>query len=220
MSNETSNVASSTGEESASTTEQPPEGNNLVSTTTIKEAAILALDTDGDGLLDPEEAIFSTDPAKRDTDGDGYEDLAEVKNGYNPAGQGKILVNPNFEIYSNPTYGYSLYYPKSWSVNNSAGDNSIVFAIDGQQFVQVIVQDNSKKQAIEDWYKEEMKVNYIAPTQFIYKKNWTGIKSEDGLIVYLLNPLGDKIFTLVYNLGENNTIKYKNIFDLLVDSLK
>ncbi len=50
-------------------------------------------DTDGDGLNDFEEArIYLTDPLNPDTDGDGYKDGDEVKNGYNPLGQGKIIT--------------------------------------------------------------------------------------------------------------------------------
>ena len=37
-----------------------------------------ALDTDGDGLLDAEEEMIGTDPAKTDTDGDGVSDYDEV----------------------------------------------------------------------------------------------------------------------------------------------
>ena len=37
-----------------------------------------ALDTDGDGLLDAEEEMIGTDPAKADTDGDGTSDYDEV----------------------------------------------------------------------------------------------------------------------------------------------
>ncbi|MBI2459056.1 MAG: hypothetical protein HYV53_00705 [Parcubacteria group bacterium] len=48
-------------------------------------------DTDGDGLTDREEAkVYGTDPLKADTDGDGYADGAEIKNNYNPNGQGKL----------------------------------------------------------------------------------------------------------------------------------
>ena len=48
-------------------------------------------DTDSDGLDDYYEVrIYKTDPLNPDTDGDGYSDGDEVKNGYNPLGEGKL----------------------------------------------------------------------------------------------------------------------------------
>jgi hypothetical protein len=197
--------------------------NNIVttpSTDQVKTIAAFAPDTDGDSLTDFEEAIFGTDPNKTDSDNDGYSDLAEVQSLYNPAGTGKILANSKFDIYSNPTLGYSLYYPKLWKVNDAAGDNSVIFVIDDKQFISVAEQSNTSKQSIEDWYKQQMGVNYIAPNQMVNKKNWTGVASSDGFNVYLLDPLGDKIFTFSYNIGDSGLIKYKNILDMMVNSLK
>ena len=44
----------------------------------------LALDTDGDGLTDVQEAELGTDPSKADTDGDGLTDQEEIENGTKP----------------------------------------------------------------------------------------------------------------------------------------
>ena len=49
------------------------------------------IDTDSDGLFDREEVrVYKTNPLAPDTDGDGYADGDEVKNGYNPAGPGRL----------------------------------------------------------------------------------------------------------------------------------
>ena len=49
-------------------------------------------DTDSDGLSDYDEAkIYGTDPVDSDSDGDGYIDGEEIKGGYNPLGDGKLL---------------------------------------------------------------------------------------------------------------------------------
>ena len=42
-------------------------------------------DTDGDGLTDPEEVLYNTDPLNPDTDGDGVSDGDEVAQGSDPA---------------------------------------------------------------------------------------------------------------------------------------
>jgi len=52
------------------------------------------IDTDNDGLSDYEEIkIYHTNPLNADSDGDGYLDGAEIKNGYNPNGPGKLADN-------------------------------------------------------------------------------------------------------------------------------
>lgn len=49
-------------------------------------------DTDKDGLSDYDEVkIYGTDPVMSDSDGDGYLDGDEIKNGYNPLGDGQLL---------------------------------------------------------------------------------------------------------------------------------
>jgi len=52
---------------------------------------ITSSDSDNDGLADYQEIkVYKTDPMNADTDGDSYLDGAEVENGYNPNGEGKI----------------------------------------------------------------------------------------------------------------------------------
>ncbi len=47
-------------------------------------------DSDQDGLTNAEERFYGTDPNRADSDGDGYLDSEEVRNGYNPLGEGKL----------------------------------------------------------------------------------------------------------------------------------
>jgi hypothetical protein len=76
-------------------------GNNKTETTSLTKAEtqtkvqeFMALDTDGDGMKDWEEALWKTDPKKTDTDGDGTSDNEEIilnrdplKQNINPANQ-------------------------------------------------------------------------------------------------------------------------------------
>jgi hypothetical protein len=62
------------------------EEDNLIQTAPI----ILMIDSDEDGLPDDMEKRFGTDPFNADTDGDGNNDGEEIKNGYNPLGEGKL----------------------------------------------------------------------------------------------------------------------------------
>lgn len=49
----------------------------------------ILIDSDGDGVSDDTEKRLGTKPNNKDTDGDGYKDGEEIKNGYNPLGDGK-----------------------------------------------------------------------------------------------------------------------------------
>jgi len=52
---------------------------------------INSVDSDGDGLFDRMEIkVYKTDPLNPDTDGDGFLDGEEVKDGYNPKGEGRL----------------------------------------------------------------------------------------------------------------------------------
>lgn len=57
------------------------------------------LDTDQDGLKDFEEEYFDTDIQLADTDQDGYSDYEEVKNGYNPNGEGQLKKEKLSDIF-------------------------------------------------------------------------------------------------------------------------
>ena len=54
------------------------------------ESIFVVGDFDKDGLTDLEENNMRTNPYKVDTDGDTFSDSAEVSDGYNPCGDGKL----------------------------------------------------------------------------------------------------------------------------------
>lgn len=72
------------------------DGDGLVDTEEAKIGTdVASADSDTDGLLDGEEVnTYGTDPLNKDTDGDTYLDGQEVKSGYDPKGPGKLFSVP------------------------------------------------------------------------------------------------------------------------------
>ena len=184
--------------------------------TTLRPAG----DIDQDGLSDIEEVLLGTAPDSRDSDGDGFDDFSELRNLYNPAGSGHLIVNSNISKYSNGTYKYAIHHPSQWKLETIGGEESVLFRMDNNQFIQIIVQSNTKGQTINEWYQEQFDAIAVKDEQRLYKKGWTGVKSKDGLIAYLLHPKGSHIFTLTYNIGLQNVIEYKNIFEMMINGLE
>lgn len=175
-------------------------------------------DSDNDGLTDSEETFFGTASTTPDTDGDGYVDGAELINLYNPAGVGKLIANSRISLYQNKTFAYDLLYPSSWQTSVNGGDDSLMFKTGDNQFVQVIVQPNAGKQTFDQWYMEQLDASTISEADRVSGANWQGIKSPDGLNIYLTDKKQNYIFSLTYNPGGANILEYFNIFQMMVKS--
>lgn len=176
-------------------------------------------DIDGDGLTDLEEDVIGTKASSRDSDLDGYDDKAEFSVLYNPAGAGKLIENKRIKLFNNSDYKYFIYHPSIWTTEDIGGRESVMFRVDGQQFMQVVAQENTKAQSIEEWYKEQFNAAAIDPSLEVVKKGWTGFYSPDGLKAYLLTPKKDYIFVVSYNTAGGTVLDYKGVFDMMITSL-
>ncbi|OGF23126.1 hypothetical protein A3D45_02305 [Candidatus Falkowbacteria bacterium RIFCSPHIGHO2_02_FULL_42_9] len=176
------------------------------------------LDSDNDGLTDAAEIILSASTSIPDTDGDGYLDGAELLNLYDPAGLGRLATNPNIALYDNKTFNYTALYPSAWQISVNGGDDSIMFKAAGNQLLQIIVQANTSQQSLDQWYMDQLGAITINEPDRVFGANWQGIKSLDGLTLYLMDPNQKYIFTLAYNPGENNILEYINIFNMMIKS--
>lgn len=177
-----------------------------------------ALDSDNDGLTDTEEILLGTATSTPDTDSDGYLDGAEILNLYDPASAGELAVNPGIALYENKTFNYSVLYPKVWQTSANGGDDSMMFKSADNQFFQIIVQPNTAKQTLDDWYMDQLGVTTVNESDRVSGADWQGIKSSDGLTLYLMDANQKNIFTLAYNPGESNLLEYINIFNLMIKS--
>jgi hypothetical protein len=185
----------------------------------VEDIIFSFVDSDGDGLGDEEEALLGTDPFNPDTDGDGFDDLTEVLNLYDPAGPGSLEENENIDRYKNYTFGYSLLYPNSWEKNVLSDETSVMFLINNNSFVQVLVEANENNQSIENWYSSRF---FRSPGAGLIRENsdWRGVFSEDGLAFYITDSGLENIYTFIYSTPENRPILFPNIFNMMINSFE
>lgn len=210
----TSTLTAETNEATSTDATSTPE-------TDADKSYIAGVDSDGEGLTDKEEMILKTNVANVDSDGDSYSDLTEIMNLYNPSvyANGRLLNNPNIKEYANSAFNYRVFYPAAWTAGSIGGSDSIMFNSGDNHFVQIIAQPNANNETISDWYKKEFNVSEISALRLVSGKGWSGIKSDDDLIIYLTDADGDYIFIVAYNPGGSATLEYKNIFAMMVKSL-
>ncbi|MBI5732203.1 MAG: hypothetical protein HY982_02480 [Candidatus Magasanikbacteria bacterium] len=206
-------------EETATTTPAPPP---LAAPIFPFKDYVKAADADNDGLTDKEEFFYATDAVKPDSDADGYVDGLEVENLYNPLGfkPVKLIDSGRVEIYANPTYGYSIFYPKGWLAQAlDANNEEVIFSSDTGEFVEVRAEDNLLKMAVADWYLAQspgVKAEDLRTVKT--KEGGEGVLSPDSLTVYL--PFEDKIFLINYNIGLKTEVNFLTTFKMMTASFK
>lgn len=175
------------------------------------------LDSDGDALSDSEELLLGTDKFKADSDDDGYSDLQELKNLYNPIGVGSLVKNINISEYKSTFFKYSVLHPFVWEVNALNDDSSVIFSIDKNSFIQILVEENTEKQNIRAWYASRF-FDFIDEKELVQTKNWQGIYSPDKTAFYLTDNGMKNVYTILYNIPEGQEQIFINIFNMMINS--
>src|SRR3989339_165576 len=138
-------------------------GNNMNSNTNSpliiasRSNVVDAADKDRDGLTDEEEAsVYKTKSNLPDTDSDGYVDATEIIHLFSPLNAKQTLIESGLVIQEkNKDFGWNIYYPANWlaeKLNENARE--VLFTpdtIEGE-YMEVIVEDNNKKQSAAEWY--------------------------------------------------------------------
>jgi len=187
----------------------------------IAPGIYLGEDSDNDGLTDKEEEIFKTDKNNPDTDHDSYSDGSEIINLYSPLSPlAKLAETDLIKIYSNETFGYSLFYPASFVVKvmPDSEDKEVVISSETGEFFSIIVQDNPEEIPVSEWYKKQVKeiqTDKLAKTEV---DGYEAVWSLDGLTLYIGKE--DKIYILSYNIGGGTIANFKSTFLMMIKSFK
>jgi len=183
---------------------------------TITEVALLP-DSDKDGITDPEEEFFGTNPLLSDTDNDGYDDASEIKQGYNPLGAGKIDEQTIARLI-NDAFGYEISYPAIWPKQSFSEDSLVIFTAPDESLVQITATENTDKISILNWYQDSFPVTDISYDRLLSGQGWEGIASSDGLNIYLTDSSYARVIVLSF-ISNQERVTYPFIFQLMLDSL-
>lgn len=177
------------------------------------------IDTDGDGLSDAEEKLVGSDENKVDSDNDGNNDLVELRNSYNPAGDGRLIASPYFSTFNNQQLNYSVLYPKDW-ILKSLNENVIINSADSNYFIQIIHQTNDEHLDINDWFRNELPEQIMGEKLDAKDGSWSGVYRSDGAYFYLGDRKNNNIYIFSLETVEGNIAIYKNIFEVVINNFK
>lgn len=175
-------------------------------------------DSDGDGLYDEEELVLDTSIHLADSDGDGHGDLVEIRNSYNPLGDGFLSEASSLSVYRDDKQGFSLIHPKKWEIKKSNETLFVIHPGDGS-VIQLSVEANYENLGILNWYKNSFSNLEISNEQLIENDLYDGVISEDSLYVYLTDKKKEKIFTFSYIPISEGRLAHINIFEMIYSSL-
>ncbi len=177
-------------------------------------------DTDKDGITDREEELFTTDLNVPDTDNDTYSDSHELFYLYNPAGKEpqKLLDSGLVKQYTNPNFGYTLYYPNSWAVGDVDGTyRDVLFSTLTGENIEVRVFDKEVTQDFAEWFAvhaPDQKYSDIQNFETYFGAK--GYRREDWLAYYF--PTANHVYVLLYHTTDSNIINYRTVLKVLARS--
>lgn len=184
-----------------------------------------ARDSDNDMLTDTEEGLWATNPLKEDSDGDNYFDGQEIVNLYSPVINGssdnaKLIGSNLVKEYVNNKFGYAIYYPTSWIQEDLKKNNEeIVFKAGNDEFVEILVSELEEEDlTAKEWYLSQDDSITEKDLKEVLIGNWSGVRSLDGLSVYLVR--NNKLYTLTYNVGLNTELTYQTTFEMMLKTFK
>jgi hypothetical protein len=179
-------------------------------------------DLDRDGLSDAEEELFKTDPGMPDADRDGYSDSHEIYNLYNPIGQEPMRLSDSGLIkeFTNPTFGYKLYYPTSWAVGNvDENYRDMLFSTLTGENVEVRVFDKEFTQSFSDWFGQWAPTERFGElVEFTTAFKEQGWHRGDYLVYYFASDR--QVYVILYHTTDSPAVNYRTVIKMMTRSFR
>lgn len=180
------------------------------------------IDFDRDLLTDAEEEIFGTDPASWDTEKDGYYDGQEVFNLYNPIGMAPVRLIDSGTVleYANPVFGYSLYYPKGWTVATVDTENrQVVITAPNGDYIEVRALAKTTGEDFNTWFartiKDQNVTDLLQATNRFEVQGW---KRRDDLVAYFMGA--NDGFVVLFHPLSSGPVAYRHIMQMVAQSFR
>lgn len=181
------------------------------------------IDDDRDLLTDQEESLYRSDPGVDDSDNDSYPDAHETYFLYSPTEKepSRLLNSGAVTEYTNPSFGYRMFYPTSWLVGSIDPDNrDVLFTSIGGDYVEVRVFDRPLGTAFADWLAQ------VAPNErlsdlmrFTTRAEEPALGRQDYLVYYFVTA--DKIIAMLYHPGVGQTeVAYRSTMLMMARSFR
>ncbi len=180
-------------------------------------------DTDGDGLTDREELdVFHTDSTVPDSDNDKYPDGHEVYNLYNPAGKEPMrLIDAGLvKEFINPAFGYALYYPREWIVDNVDKEyRDVLFSTITGEHVEIKVFDKTPETSFPEWFSVfAPREKFADLVEFKTAFKESGLRRYDNLAFYFYTD--QKVYALVYHTTDSSLINFRSVLKMMTRSFR
>lgn len=184
-------------------------------------------DSDRDGLTDIEDDLYGTDSRKSDFDADGHLDGPELVNLYDPSKPSPAMLDASslVKLATNDNWAYSVDYPAKWLARPVDSDQrEYMFTSNLGEFIEVIIQENTDKLPLADWYARQAPgVNASQVESFTTKRGMKGVKSLDGLTVYMIPDApeaGRFVYTITYNAGTAAAYNFLSTWQMMINSFR
>ncbi len=180
-----------------------------------------ALDSDQDNLTNTEEQLYQTGPSNPDTNGNGILDGDEIAALKNPLSVDQDLANSYLvNLYTNPTWSYSLLYPSSWLIKPMPETDlsQVIVVTNTSEFFEASVEDNPDRLSPKDWYLKQSPGTEADKIHEVTINGQLAVWGPDNLNLFISK--NDKIYILTYNLGVETAANFKTTFKMIIKSFK